>query len=104
LFKDHTDARTLHGKPIEKHNKLPLEGIDKSDILASMDLLSDFDVKPEKGNVFAYVYHNNTDPDFYEFLKQAHNKFMEKNALNPSAFPSLRVIILYLHIQSNNPT
>jgi glutamate/tyrosine decarboxylase-like PLP-dependent enzyme len=68
--------------------RLPATGTPKDAILQRMHAMRQNDVKWREGKAFSLVYH--PGPDAYELLKEAYNLFFSENALNPTAFPSLR--------------
>ena len=65
----------------------PRKGLSKDDILASMRLAREHDVRWHQGRVFGLVYHLSDEID--DLLKQAYDMFFSENGLNPTAFPSL---------------
>lgn len=67
---------------------LPREGISQERILSSMEAIRQDDVKWQEGKVFSLVY--SAGEEAGDLLKQAYNLFLSANALNPTAFPSLR--------------
>jgi sphinganine-1-phosphate aldolase len=78
-----TSVRTLQ-------RRIPSVGRDRGEVLAQMRRLrSERDVDPKKGTVFALIY-TNPDGAHYRFIDEVFALFMNENALNPIAFPSLR--------------
>lgn len=67
---------------------IPQQGHDAQDILNTMRNLRKNDAKWEDGKVWCLVY--NAGEEVSNFIKEAHNIFFSENALNPSAFPSLK--------------
>ncbi len=62
----------------------------KEEILGKLKKMKEKDVKWENARAFSLVY--GADPDVYEVLKESHNMFISTNALNPTAFPSLKTM------------
>ena len=60
----------------------------KEEILNKLKQMKEKDVKWENARAFSLVYA--ADQDVYEVLKEAQNMFISTNALNPTAFPSLK--------------
>ena len=71
-----------------RHKNLPRKGHQARDILHTMRTLREGDAKWEDGKVWCLVY--NAGEEISDFLKEAHGVFFSENALNPSAFPSLK--------------
>ena len=67
---------------------LPSHGRPKDDILAQMRAARAQDLNWEDGRVFSLVFSAGTEAA--ALLKEAYTLFMSENALNPTAFPSLR--------------
>lgn len=67
---------------------LPATGVPKQRLLAEMRQLRDCDADWRSGKTFSMVF--NPGEQAYAVAKEAYNLFMAENALNPSAFPSLR--------------
>lgn len=67
---------------------IPKKGHDAQDILHTMRTLRKGDANWEDGKVWCLVY--NAGEQVSNFLKEAHSVFFSENALNPSAFPSLK--------------
>lgn len=72
----------------ERPREIPLQGVEKEEILESMKQMTTSDAKWREGRVFCLVYH--ADEQHEEFLKEAHGMFFSENGLNPMAFGSLR--------------
>jgi sphinganine-1-phosphate aldolase len=68
--------------------KLPRKGRSSSDVLSTMRDLKSEDVQWEDGRVWSLVFHGGDE--ISSFLKEAYTTFFSENALNPSAFPSLK--------------
>lgn len=68
--------------------RMPREGIDADTILRTLADLRGDDVQWRDGRAFSLVYH--AGDDLSSFVKQAYTTYFSENALNPSAFPSLR--------------
>lgn len=68
--------------------KIPAQGRDAQAVLDDLRALKDQDVRWHDGRVFCLVYH--AGDEISDFLKEAYTTFFSENALNPSAFPSLR--------------
>lgn len=79
----------LKGSPVAYDICVPEVGVSSDEIFAELDALKKNDVDPSQGLTFAYVY-----TPFEKSAKQVAEKsgamFMNLNALNPTAFPSLR--------------
>lgn len=67
---------------------LPPAGRPAADVLADLDAMRARDVDITAGRAFSLAYV--AGPDLHELAAAAHNRFLEANALNPLAFPSLR--------------
>jgi glutamate/tyrosine decarboxylase-like PLP-dependent enzyme len=61
---------------------------DASTLLSELEAIKTNDLKWKEGRAFSYVYY--ASPHITETLAQAYKSFFSENALNPSAFPSLR--------------
>jgi len=57
-------------------------------LIESMEAMKAKDAKWKEGRCFSYVYY--PDEEMSKLLKTAYTSFFSENALNPSAFPSLR--------------
>jgi sphinganine-1-phosphate aldolase len=68
--------------------RFPKMGRSKEDILAEMAGSQDQDVRWREGRTFSLVY--NAGEEVTDLLMSAHILFFSENALNPTAFPSLR--------------
>lgn len=67
---------------------LPRKGTPKEQILETMQTLRRNDVKWRDGRVFSLVF--NAGDEIAGLQKEAYTLFLSENALNPTAFPSLR--------------
>jgi sphinganine-1-phosphate aldolase len=68
--------------------RLPTTGTPKDVILQRMQAMRQNDVRWREGKAFSLVYHPGAEA--YDLLKEAYGMFFSENALNPTAFPSLR--------------
>ena len=68
--------------------KIPQEGLSKESLFAEMKEMSKEDLDWRNGRNFAYVYY--PGEEISNIVKEAYQMFFSENALNPSAFPSLR--------------
>lgn len=68
--------------------ELPHHGHAPEDVLETMRRMRREDADWEDGKVWCLVY--NAGEDLSAFLKEAYGLFFSENALNPSAFPSLK--------------
>ncbi len=68
--------------------KIPTQGIDKTTLFAHLDEISKEDLDWKNGRNFAYVYY--PGEEILSVVKEAYLRFFSENALNPTAFPSLR--------------
>lgn len=68
--------------------QLPAQGFDPAALLAQMQAARSEDTHWQSGKAFCLVYH--PGEKYAEPIKEAYNMFFSENALNPSAFPSLR--------------
>ncbi|MEM1323130.1 MAG: aminotransferase class V-fold PLP-dependent enzyme [Bacteroidota bacterium] len=66
----------------------PQQGRSQSDLLAEMQEMKTGDAKWRSGKVFSYVYF--AGDEVLNAVKAAYNAFFSENALNPTAFQSLR--------------
>jgi len=73
---------------IPQFNQIPLEGQSSDYILKVLKDLSNNDIDPHQGKLFAYCYP--TKKEHEELVIKANNMFIHLNALNPMAFQSLR--------------
>ena len=67
---------------------LPTRGYNGQDILHTMRTMRNHDADWEDGKVWCLVY--NAGEELSGFLKEAYTTYFSENALNPSAFPSLK--------------
>ncbi len=65
----------------------PKTGMNRNDVLATMEKFREKDARWHDGRTWSLVYHFNDE--HYDFIKKAHNMYFSENALNPGAFPSL---------------
>ena len=72
----------------EQSVQLPMKGKSKEEILETMRIERQNDVQWREGKTFSLVY--NVGEDVSDILKGAYTLFFSENALNPTAFPSLR--------------
>jgi glutamate/tyrosine decarboxylase-like PLP-dependent enzyme len=72
----------------EPQVRLPKKGNPKDDVIERMKNMRDKDIRWREGKAFVMIY----DPgqEAKELLKEAYGLFLTENALNPTAFPSLR--------------
>lgn len=68
--------------------KIPQKGLSESELFEEMNLLRQNDLNWRDGRNFAYVYY--PGEEILNVVKKAYQLFFSENALNPSAFPSLR--------------
>ncbi len=68
--------------------RFPQEGMNQSDLLELLTQMKSKDVKWRQGRVFSYIYF--ASDDILETVKHAYNIYFSENALNPTAFASLR--------------
>ncbi len=67
---------------------LPPRGEPRSELFRKMRDARQHDVRWREGRVFSLVFY--AGEDVYEVAKEAYGMFFSENALNPTAFPSLR--------------
>jgi sphinganine-1-phosphate aldolase len=67
---------------------LPWEGRSATDIASEMEALAAADADIDAGRVFGLVFHAGRDVD--DVVRQAHDRYVFHNALNPDVLPSLR--------------
>ena len=67
---------------------LPRKGRSSSEVLSTMRALKGDDVQWEDGRVWCLVFHGGDE--ISSFLKEAYSTYFSENALNPTAFPSLK--------------
>jgi len=75
-------------KPASQTIYLPEKGKDKRALMREMDAARDQDVHWREGRVFSLVFDGGED--VHQVAEAAYMKFFSENALNPTAFPSLR--------------
>ncbi|MFK8005911.1 MAG: aspartate aminotransferase family protein [Saprospiraceae bacterium] len=68
--------------------KIPQKGLTEIELFAEMNDLRKDDLNWRNGRNFAYVYY--PGEEILSVVKKAYQLFFSENALNPSAFPSLR--------------
>lgn len=68
--------------------KIPAKGMDREALLEAMNSARVHDTEWQSGRAFCLVYHPGDEKA--ALIKEAYNMFFSENALNPSAFPSLR--------------
>ena len=68
--------------------KIPTQGLSEADLFSEMEALKKDDLKWRTGRNFAYVYY--PGEEILNVIKKSYQLFFSGNALNPSAFPSLR--------------
>jgi len=75
--------------PRPERGGIPAAGVSRADLEKRLRQLKDGDIDPGVGLTFAYVY-SSRHADIAAITKAAFDTFAPLNALNPSAFPSLR--------------
>ena len=70
------------------HKPMPEKGIDRDDILGSLEAFKDRDPSYKDGRLWSLVYY--LDEEHSGFLKDAYHLFSSENGLNPGAFKSLK--------------
>jgi glutamate/tyrosine decarboxylase-like PLP-dependent enzyme len=70
------------------NKSFPTHKADSDRLLAELEDIKSNDLKWKEGRAFSYVYY--ASPIITETLAKAYNAYFSENALNPSAFPSLR--------------
>lgn len=68
--------------------QIPVSGANREALLAKMSDARFEDTHWQTGKAFCLVYH--PGEEYAETIKEAYNLFFSENALNPTAFPSLR--------------
>jgi sphinganine-1-phosphate aldolase len=68
--------------------RFPKQGMNKEDVLAEMAVAREDDIPWRERKVFSLVFH--AGEEVSDLLKSAHRMYFSENALNPTAFPSLR--------------
>ena len=68
--------------------KFPVNSNDAEKIIASLESFKSKDLDWKTGKSFSYIYY--AEDDILQVLKEAYTTYFSENALNPSAFPSLR--------------
>lgn len=68
--------------------QLPKTGLPTEQLWAEMDAMRQSDANWQEGRTFSLVF--DPGPEAQAVLKKAYTDFFSENALNPSAFPSLR--------------
>ena len=72
----------------KSETKIPTSGIDRNALLAHLKASRGHDTEWKNGRAFCLVYHPGDERA--ALIQEAYNMFFSENALNPSAFPSLR--------------
>lgn len=72
----------------EERTRLPSKGLARSEVLAALQEAKAHDVRWQEGKAFSLVY--DAGHEVTDLLKEAYTLFFSENALNPTAFPSLR--------------
>ncbi|MDB4769155.1 MAG: aspartate aminotransferase family protein [Saprospiraceae bacterium] len=85
--------------------KIPPKGLSETELFAEMNALRKDDLNWRDGRNFAYVYY--PGEEILNVVKKAYQLFFSENALNPSAFPSLRnmendVVSMSAHLFGGN--
>ena len=75
-------------KPASQSIHLPEKGKDMRALMQEMDAAREQDVNWREGRVFSLVFDGGED--VHRVAEEAYKKFFSENALNPTAFPSLR--------------
>ncbi len=68
--------------------KIPSNGLSEAELFSEMEAMKKDDLKWQTGRNFAYVYY--PGEEILNVVKKAYQMHFSGNALNPSAFPSLR--------------
>jgi sphinganine-1-phosphate aldolase len=68
--------------------RLPKEGVPKEEVLQALRIAKRNDIQWQEGKAFGMVYL--PEKDVSDLLKEAYTLYFSENALNPTAFPSLR--------------
>lgn len=68
--------------------RIPEQGLDKTQLLSTMETFREGDASWKTGRTFSMVYF--AGEEHLAFLKNAHNLFFSENGLNPMAFRSLQ--------------
>ena len=74
--------------PTTERVQLPATGLDRQEVLRQMTERREKDANWHGGRTFSLVYH--ASDEHTAFLKEAFGLFFSENALNPSAFASLK--------------
>ena len=72
----------------EASMRFPTHKKSRSEILSAMQAARDRDVRWQDGKAFSLVYY--AGEEVSELVKEAYKMYFSENALNPTAFPSLR--------------
>ncbi len=73
---------------MKERARIPGHGVDKDQLLATMETFRKGDASWREGKTFSMVYF--AGEEHLSFLKKAHNLFFSENGLNPVAFRSLQ--------------
>jgi sphinganine-1-phosphate aldolase len=73
---------------MKSKKQLNKRSMDKTELFNQMDEYKVHDIKWKEGRAFSLVFYGGEE--LSEITKTAYNKFFSENALNPSAFPSLK--------------
>lgn len=68
--------------------KIPAMGMDRATLLHELQAAREHDTEWQQGRAFCLVYHPGRERA--ALIQEAYSMFFSENALNPSAFPSLR--------------
>lgn len=82
-------SEMFQGAPKALAIGIPKNGVDIATVKSELSSLKNADVDPADGKAFAYVY-TPFEKSVKSLAEDAAMMFMSLNALNPTAFPSLR--------------
>src|SRR5688572_12101117 len=81
-------ARTHPGTPGDRRMKLPAAGLDKDEVRRRLDEVHALDLEWRTGRTYAYVY--DAGHEVEDIGREAFGRFLFQNAIDPTAFPSVR--------------
>ncbi|HJL19490.1 MAG TPA: hypothetical protein RMH99_27760, partial [Sandaracinaceae bacterium LLY-WYZ-13_1] len=67
--------------------KIPAKGMSRDEVMAAMSQAAEHDTDFRSGRTFGYAYY--AGPEAERVTKEAYQRFLSENALDPRVYPSL---------------